>query len=77
MKKTTEVDDIHFVRVKAVMEMTGIAKSTIYAWIIKGHFPKPVAIGPNVSGFRLKDIREWAEDPTKWRAENEIKNKTA
>lgn len=58
-----------FINIKDVMKITGSAKSTIYSWVRSGFFPKPVATGPNSSRFRLSDIKEWCNDPVKWREE--------
>ncbi|PKY11545.1 hypothetical protein B1757_03835 [Acidithiobacillus marinus] len=35
------------------------SRSTIYAWVKQGIFPKPVKIGPRAVGWRKSDIDEW------------------
>ena len=32
----------NFLRIKEVMKMTGIARSTIWLWVGEGKFPKPI-----------------------------------
>ncbi len=70
MKGTTKTYTAEFLNVNDIMKITGAAKSTIYAWVKQGFFPKPVAIGPSSSRFRLQDVRCWCEDPVKWREKN-------
>jgi prophage regulatory protein len=38
---------------------TGLSRSTIYAWMASGDFPKPVALGARLVGWRESDIQEW------------------
>ncbi|MDG1117232.1 MAG: AlpA family transcriptional regulator [Flavimaricola sp.] len=43
---------------------TGLSRSTIYLWIQKGEFPKPVALGARLVGWRESDVAEWLEART-------------
>lgn len=43
----------------AVEARTGLARSTIYDWMKNGAFPKPVALGARLVGWRESDIEEW------------------
>ena len=65
-----EADDIQFINLKDVMKITSVSRSTIYAWMNRGYFPRAVAVGPRAMRFRLQDIKCWGEDPVKWRKEN-------
>ncbi|MBA2558123.1 MAG: AlpA family phage regulatory protein [Chloroflexi bacterium] len=38
---------------------TGLSRSTIYAWMASGDFPKPVALGARLVGWRESDIEAW------------------
>ncbi len=40
---------------------TGLSRSTIYAWMQKGSFPKPVGLGSRLVGWRESDIAAWIE----------------
>lgn len=51
-----------FLRIGTVIKLTGISRSTIYAWVRKGLFPAPVRIGPRASGFIQSDIEQWQRD---------------
>jgi prophage regulatory protein len=42
-----------------VEAMTGLARSTIYAWMAEGRFPKPVKISTRMCRWRSEDIEGW------------------
>lgn len=42
-----------------VMTRLDIPSTTLYRWISKGNFPKPIKIGPRRTAFRVKDIEDW------------------
>ncbi len=46
-------------RLKAAMGMTGLARSTIYARMKVGTFPKPIRLGPRAVGWLLSEIQNW------------------
>ena len=43
---------------------TGLSRSTIYLWIQQGEFPRPVALGARLVGWRESDITAWLEART-------------
>jgi len=45
-----------------VENLTGLARSTIYAAIAEGKFPAPVKIGPRAVAWRESDVRKWIEE---------------
>ena len=38
---------------------TGLSRSTIYDWMKRGEFPKPVALGSRLVGWRESEIDAW------------------
>ena len=40
---------------------TGLSRSTIYAWLQRGEFPKPVKLGTRLVAWRESDIAAWLE----------------
>ncbi|MDP2085943.1 MAG: AlpA family transcriptional regulator [Gemmobacter sp.] len=40
---------------------TGLSRSTIYHWMKEGTFPKPVALGARLVGWRESDVQSWLE----------------
>ena len=49
-------------RVKDVVELLGVSRSTLYSWISSGIFPRPARLGPNVVGWPATAIEEWLRD---------------
>ena len=53
-----------FMRMKEVLEMLSVSRSTLYLWMKKGVFPRPIAIGgPGtcVVRWRRSVIERWLE----------------
>lgn len=48
-------------RLTTVLQRTGLSRSTVYAWIAEGRFPKLVSLGPNSVGWRETDIDAWID----------------
>ena len=46
-------------RIGAVTERTGLARSTVYKWISRGQFPRPVKLGARAVGWHRSDIEAW------------------
>lgn len=52
-------------RLKDVMEKTGLSRSTIYLKIKHGDFPKPIDLGPRCIGWLESEIIQWIENKIK------------
>ena len=63
MSRPTGVNAHRTIRRPEVQEMTGLARSTVYALVKAGRFPKPLRLGPRAVGWRLADVLEWMEAP--------------
>lgn len=48
-------------RIAAVQAATGLPRSTIYRYIKKGLFPRPIKLGPRTVGWFASAIAAWAE----------------
>ncbi|EJG1875191.1 AlpA family transcriptional regulator [Vibrio parahaemolyticus] len=49
-------------RVPEVLALTGArSRQTIYNWMEKGTFPKPIKIGPNSIGWLKSECDAWKE----------------
>lgn len=48
-------------RLKEVMDMVGIKKTTIYNYMKEGFFPQRIKIKSRVSCWALSDIENWIE----------------
>ena len=50
-------------RLPAVLERTGLSRSTLYRKIKAGSFPKQVQISTRCAGWRDSDVSEWTRNP--------------
>ena len=39
----------------------GLSRSTLYDWMKAGAFPRPVALGARLVGWREADVQAWLE----------------
>jgi len=46
-------------RLPKVLDRTGLGRSTIYAYIASGKFPKPIPLGPRAVGWNEAEVDEW------------------
>ncbi|WP_370635857.1 helix-turn-helix transcriptional regulator [Paralcaligenes sp. KSB-10] len=59
-----------FARCPVVAKASGVGESTIWLWVRKGKFPKPVKISERVTGWRAEQVQEFLADPQAWRLAN-------
>ena len=45
--------------VKTIAAKTGLARSTIYAYVKGGHFPRQRKLGPRRVGWLASEVRSW------------------
>lgn len=50
---------MRIMRLKSVMETTGLARSTIYKYIGNGTFPAPVPLGARAVGWLESEVEGW------------------
>jgi prophage regulatory protein len=61
----SELPATGFVRLPSILAPKGpipVSKSTWWAGIKTGRFPKPVKLGPRITAWRVEDIRALIED---------------
>lgn len=49
------------IRMRAVIERTGLSKSTIYTLLSQGDFPKRISLGARSMGFLESEFNQWLE----------------
>lgn len=49
-------------RIKTVMDVTGLGRSTIYLWVSEGKFPKPRKLGVRAVGWRAEEVFQWLSE---------------
>lgn len=50
---------MRIIRLPEVMNMTGLARSTIYKYIAQGTFPKGFSLGERCSGWLESEVQNW------------------
>ena len=55
------VPDPMFLRLPAVLRLTGLGRSTVYRMIAEDRFPAPVLLATRAVAWRRKDIEAWSE----------------
>lgn len=50
---------MRIIRLKEVIDSTGLARSTIYKYIGEGTFPKPVSLGDRCVGWVDSEVHDW------------------
>ena len=65
MSNQVELPKSGFVRLTTILAPRGpipISKSTWWAGIKDGRYPKPVKLGPRITAWRVEDIRKLIEN---------------
>jgi len=50
-----------FLRLQAVIRVTGLSRSTLYRLIADERFPRPVRLGPRAVAWHRSDIDAWGK----------------
>jgi len=50
---------MRILRLKEVIDTTGLARSTIYKYVAEGRFPAPIALSERCSGWVLSEVEDW------------------
>lgn len=50
---------MRIIRLKEVIDSTGLARSTIYKYISEGNFPRPVSLGDRCVGWLDSEVHDW------------------
>ncbi|WP_457089480.1 helix-turn-helix transcriptional regulator [Microvirga sp. P5_D2] len=57
MPHPTSLPETGFVRLASVLALIPIGRATWWAGVRSGRFPQPVKLGPNITAWRVEDIR--------------------
>ncbi|MFC6671824.1 helix-turn-helix transcriptional regulator [Marinobacterium aestuariivivens] len=62
MKPTEQIEYQRLLRLAAVLEVTGQARSTLYLRIQQGEFPKPIKLGNSRSvAWVESEVQDWVQ----------------
>lgn len=50
---------MRIIRLKEVIDCTGLGRSTIYKYISEGSFPKSVPLGDRAVGWVESEVHDW------------------
>lgn len=65
---TTEMPEPEkILRMRTVLDRTGLSRSTIYRMMREGTFPRQVEISEHCRGWRESSINRWMADPVAYR----------
>jgi prophage regulatory protein len=62
VNETIQGFTMRLIRLKEVLRLTGLSRSTIYNRMGKGHFPKPVKLGERMVAWVESEIEDWIEE---------------
>lgn len=54
------------IRLRTVLERTGLSRSSVYRKIADGTFPAQLKIGVHGAGWHESAINRWIADPARW-----------
>lgn len=57
-----------FYRLRDVMHITALSRSTVYRRVAEGRFPAPVHLGGRASAWQRDALQKWIDDPEGFRA---------
>ena len=57
-----------FYRLRDVVRITSMSRSTIYRRVAAGRFPRPISLGGRASAWKGTELQAWIEDPMTYRA---------
>lgn len=50
---------MRIIRLKEVMKMTGLGRSTVYKYVAENVFPKPISLGDRCVGWLESEVLGW------------------
>lgn len=59
------------IRLKTVLDRTGLSRATIYRKMVEGTFPRNVKISINGTGWHESAVARWIANPARYRADND------
>lgn len=64
----TETQD-RILRIKTVLERTGLTRSTLYRKMERGEFPRQLKLSKRCAGWRESAVNSWMQNPMFYRVD--------
>jgi len=56
--------EVQFYRLSQLNQQLSVSRSSIWAWVKEGSFPKPIKLGKNCTAWNAEDVHEWVQKRT-------------
>ncbi len=56
--------EVQFYRLSQLKQQLSVSRSSIWAWVKNGTFPKPIKLGKNCTAWNAEDVHAWVEKRT-------------
>ena len=63
-------DDDRILRIRSVLDRTGLSRATLYRKMQQGTFPRQIAISTRCAGWRESAVKDWMNNPMFYRIES-------
>ena len=60
------------IRMRTVLDRTGLSRSTLYRTMAEGSFPRSVKLGEHSAGWHESAVNEWIRNPTDYVADERL-----
>ena len=67
-------DPDRIIRIRTVLNRTGLSRSTLYRKMADGSFPQRLKLGEHSAGWRESAIDRWVADPAGWRSQGSVQS---
>ena len=54
-------NNIQFYRLSQLKKQLSVSRSSIWAWVKEGTFPKPIKLGKNCTAWNADDVHAWVQ----------------
>ena len=65
----TDLPQMKILKLKEVLELISISKSTLYNEINEGRFPEPIKLSRRSVGWLIEDVHNWRDKKKESRAQ--------
>jgi len=63
-------DHDRILRIRSVLDRTGLSRATLYRKMQQGTFPKQIAISTRCAGWRESAVKDWMKNPMFYQIES-------